>query len=132
MIRQLGEIRDAGRGWEAQIAQIAKNQRQLTTSLLSALKETQASAFKAHQAEPQTAAAVPDMPSSDSLEIEALGASGKELDAIVSWIQDIKSERPTSVILIEPVMPHEGADLDGQRKRLMNEAGRVWITPSMR
>jgi hypothetical protein len=125
LTRQLGEIRDAWSGLEAQIAQIAKNQRQLTT-LLSALKETHASAFKAHQAEPQTAAAVPDMPSSDSLEIEALGGvSGKELDAIVSWIQDIKSERPTSVILIEPVMPHESADSDGQRKRLMNEAGRV-------
>jgi outer membrane protein OmpA-like peptidoglycan-associated protein len=123
--RQLGEIRDTWAGLEAQIAEIAKNQRQLTT-LLGALKEAHASASKARQAEPQTAADVPEALPPDSLEIEAIGGvSGEELDAIVSWIQDIKSERPTSVILIEPVMPHESADSDGQRKKLMNEAGRV-------
>jgi outer membrane protein OmpA-like peptidoglycan-associated protein len=80
----------------------------------------------ARQAEPQTAAGVPDTLPPDSLEIEAIGGvSDKELGAIVSWIQEIKSERPASVILIEPVMPHESTDLAGQRKRLMNEVGRV-------
>jgi hypothetical protein len=123
--RQLDEISDAWAGLEAQIAQFAENQRQLA-ALVGALKETHASAFTARQAVPQTAADVPDTLPPDSLEIEAIGGvTNEELDAIASWIQEIKSERPASVILIEPVMPHESADLDGQRKRLMNEAGRV-------
>jgi hypothetical protein len=125
LTQDLGEFGDAWAGLEAQIAQIAKNQGQLA-ALLGALNETHASAFLAHQAEPQAAAGIPDALPPDSLEIEPIGGvSNEELDTIVSWIQDTKSERPGSVILIEPVMPHESADLDGQRKRLMNEAGHV-------
>jgi hypothetical protein len=122
---QLAEISGRWAGLETQMAQIAENQTRLA-ALVGALQEPQASAFTARQAEPQTAAGVPDTLPPDSLEVEAIGGvSNEELDAVVSWIQDTKSERPRSVILIEPVMPHESADPDGQRKRLMSEAGRV-------
>jgi hypothetical protein len=125
LTRLFGEIREAWTGQEAQIAQIIRNQEQLV-ALLGAFNETHASTLTAHEAEPQTAAGVPATPPPDSLTIEAVGGvSNEELDTIVSWIQETKSERPASVILIEPIMPHESADLDGQRRRLMNEAGRV-------
>jgi hypothetical protein len=122
---QLGETRDAWTGMEAQFAQIAENQEQLAV-LLAALNKRRASELTEDQGKPPAAVGVPDTLPPDSLEVEAIGGVSKdELDAVVAWIQEIGSERPGSVILIEPVMPRESADLDEQRKRLMNEAGRV-------
>jgi hypothetical protein len=67
-----------------------------------------------------------DAPASAVLEIEVEGGvSDAKLAAIVAWIEQVKAEHRTSRISIEPVMPLQSADPDGQRATLMSEAGRV-------
>lgn len=125
LIPLLGEIRAARTGQEAQLGQIIRNQEQMA-ALLGGLDQTHASTLRAPEAETETAAGDPERLPPGSLEIEALGGiSNGELDAIVAWVKDVKSEHPASVLFIDPVMPHASYDLDGQRRRLMNEAGRV-------
>jgi outer membrane protein OmpA-like peptidoglycan-associated protein len=153
LARLFGEIRDASTGRHAQLAEIIKNQAELAALLrgfeetrvptspapepelqtaaseaasLRASEETGTSTSPAPEPEPQAAASDAATPRPDSLEVEAAGGVSKEaLDAVLSWVRDTKPEHPASVILIEPVVPDEGADLDGQRRRLMNDAGRV-------
>jgi hypothetical protein len=65
-------------------------------------------------------------PRSDVLEIEVLGGvSSDELATIVGWIREAHATHRSSRIVVEPVMPLASADPDGQRRRLMNEVGRV-------
>lgn len=63
---------------------------------------------------------------SSSLEIEVLGGvSGDELAAIVAWVRGVRAENRSSRIVVEPIMPLDSIDPEGQRRRLMDEAGRV-------
>jgi hypothetical protein len=61
-----------------------------------------------------------------TLEIEVLGGvSDEELATIITWIQEVRADHRSSTIYVEPVMPLDSADPGGQRRRLMDEAGRV-------
>lgn len=108
---------------EGSVADIADDQARLATTV-AALERPAASqiAKLAPGAPPPVASSAP----SQVLEIEVLGGvSGEELDAIVTWIRQTYATDRSSHIVVEPVMPLTSADPAGQRRRLMNEAGRV-------
>jgi hypothetical protein len=110
---RLDAISEALSRLEGQIAHIADDQARLTADGFASNQDAQGG-------EPG------DASTSQSLEIEVLGGvSDQELVEIVGWIRQVRSEHRSARILIEPVIPLGSADPAGQRKRLMNEAGRV-------
>lgn len=122
LARRLDAIGAALGRLEAQIDQIIEQQAELAGAVASAPPDAATSRAESAQAGQQD----DDAPASPILEIEVqAGVSEANLAAIVAWIQEVKAERRTSRISIEPVMPLQSADPDGQRARLMSEAGRV-------
>jgi hypothetical protein len=115
---------------EGSIAEIAADQARLAAVV--AAQAPPAAGRIANGAPGASPAVAPGAPSAVAssapqvLEIEVLGGvSGEELDAIVAWIRQVYATDRSSHIVVEPVMPLTSADPAGQRKRLMDEAGRV-------
>jgi len=121
---QLEEITDTLRRLEAQIARVIEEQARLAAAV--AALNAQAGASPAAQAAPSVSVPASRAPLPPILEIEVLGGvSGEELAAIVDWVRRVHATSRSSRIVVEPVMPLDSADPVGQRRRLMDEAGRV-------
>jgi hypothetical protein len=131
--RRLDAIAAALARLEAQIAEIDERQAELAVAQRASSADPDAATSPAGTAPAtspaETASAAgqdDDAPLSPILEIEIVsGVSEAELAAIVAWVREIKAEHWSSRISIEPVMPLRSTDSDGQRTRLMTEAGRV-------
>lgn len=108
---------------EGRIAEVADDQARLAAMV--AAPESSAAGQIAEVA-PGAGPAMASSPPSRVLEIEVLGGvSGEELAAIVTWIRQIHATDRSARIVVEPVMPLTSADPAGQRRRLMDEVGRV-------
>jgi len=106
---------------EGRIAEIADDQ-----ARLAALVAGPPGADQIAEIAPAAPPAMASRSPSRVLEIEVLGGvSGDELAAIVTWIRQVHAADRTARIVVEPVMPLASADPAGQRRRLMDEAGRV-------
>jgi hypothetical protein len=136
--RRLDAIAAALARLEAQIAEIDERQAGLAVAQRASSADPDAATSPAGTAPADRQAATSpaetasaagqddDAPLSPILEIEIVsGVSEAELAAIVAWVREIKAEHRSSRISIEPVMPLQSTDSDGQRTRLMSEAGRV-------
>lgn len=112
---------------EGRIAEIADNQARLAEVIAAAEESPSEPPVEAPSAtEEITVAPVAAESLAQVLEIEVLGGvSGDELAAIVEWVRAVRAEHRSSRIVVEPIMPLESADPGGQRRLLMNEAGRV-------
>jgi hypothetical protein len=109
---------------EAQIAEIDERQAELAVAERASSVEPDAPTSQVEGA--PAAGQDDDAPAPPILEIEVVGGvSEAALAAIVAWVQEIKAEHRSSRISIEPVMPLQSTDSEGQRTRLMSEAGRV-------
>jgi hypothetical protein len=121
---QLEEISATLRRLEAQMAQVLEEQARLAAAV--AALSAQAGASPAARAVPSVSGPASRASLPQVLEIEVLGGvSGDELAAIVSWVRRVHATHRSSRIVVEPVMPLDSADPAGQRRRLMDEVGRV-------
>jgi len=109
---------------EEEIRQIGERQAELAVAQRASSADPDAATSPAETA--SASGQDDDAPASPILEIKIVsGVSEAELAAIVAWVQEIKAEHRSSRISIEPVMPLQSTDSEGQRTRLMSEAGRV-------
>jgi len=125
---RLDAISEALPRLEAQIAQVVEGQADLVAMLEAsnaapdAVNLPEQGTLPEQSVQPTQEADEPAL----TLEIEVLGGvSDEELATIIAWIQEVRTDHRSSTIYVEPVMPLDSADPGGQRRRLMDEAGRV-------